>query len=196
MAKLHTFPPLIDYLLQIDLSFIKKNGFLKPNSRSSFDLTWSNPTNAQSSISVFVDTLENDKFIQLKYTVDGKTKDYRVRLAALPSNLGKGYVYYLVCPLTSKLCRKLYLIDGYFLHRSACSGAMYEIQTMPKTYRRMDKYLRAHVKHSDLLKEINSKYFKKHYAGKPTRRYMKILKELKQAEKINELKIEELLISG
>ena len=61
------------------------------------------------------------------------------QLTSIPSNLGKGVVWYFICPFTWKRCRKLYLLDERFMHRSALPSEMYECQTQSKKWRGIDK---------------------------------------------------------
>ena len=55
--------------------------------------------------------------------------NYKVLLIDIPSILGKGNILLFQCPQTKKLCRKLYLVDTYFFHRSAYKNCMYQSQT-------------------------------------------------------------------
>jgi len=102
----------------------------------------------------------------------------------MPYNLGKGLIWYFLCPQTNKRCRKLYSIGGYFLHREAFSGCMYETQTQSKKHRQLDKSLGAFFKTDDLYSQLYQKHFKKTYAGKPTKKYLRILEQIKKAESI------------
>jgi hypothetical protein len=77
-----------------------------------------------------------------------------VQLVSAPSNLGKGFVWYFVCPRPGKRCRKLYLADTYFYHREAFHGCMYESQTQSKKYRQLDKTLGAYFKSDNLYSEL------------------------------------------
>lgn len=106
----------------------------------------------------------------------------KARLVSLPSYLGKGLIWYFLCPKTSKRCRKLYLIDGYFLHREAFKGCMYESQTQSKSYRRFAKTFEAYFKADDLYSQLNQKCFKQTYAGKPTRKFLEIVLEIERRE--------------
>ena len=114
----------------------------------------------------------------------------------MPSNLGKGIIWYFLCPETSKRCRKLYLIGGYFLHREAFKSCMYESQTQSKKYRELEKTLGAYFRTDDLYNELYKKHFKKSYAGKPTKKYLRILDSLEKADEITPNEIENLLLSN
>jgi len=70
------------------------------------------------SISIAVDTFSESPCLELDYKLDGKPINYKVDLVNVPSNIGKGVVWFFVCPMTGKKCRKLYLVDTYFTSRS------------------------------------------------------------------------------
>lgn len=112
-------------------------------------------------------------------------KAYIVRLVSVPSNLGKGLIWYFLCPQTNKRCRKLYSIGGYFLHREAFSGCMYDCQTKSKYYRKLDRMLGPYFRINRLYEQLHSKHFKTHYAGKPTKRYLRIKGQIQRAEQIS-----------
>ena len=113
----------------------------------------------------------------------------------MPSNLGKGLIWYFLCPQTNKRCRKLYSIGGCFFHREAFNGCMYETQTQSKKYRQLDKTFGAYFKTDDLFSQLHQKHFKKTYAGKPTKKYLRINEQLQKAERIPLSEIEMLLLS-
>ncbi|MGK0487238.1 MAG: hypothetical protein ACJAXB_000412 [Candidatus Endobugula sp.] len=52
---------------------------------------------------------------------------------------------------------------------------MYETQTQSKKYRQLDKRLGAYFKGDSLHSDLNKKNFKKTYAGKPSKRYLRIM---------------------
>lgn len=53
--------------------------------------------------------------------------NYKVRIIGIPSNLGKGEVYYFICPFTHKRCKILYMGYGshYFKSREAYWNRIY-----------------------------------------------------------------------
>ena len=64
------------------------------------------------------------------YLQNGRPISYKISLVSLASNIGRGVVWFFLCPQTSKRCRKIYLLRERFLHREAFTGCMYEIQTV------------------------------------------------------------------
>ncbi len=112
----------------------------------------------------------------------------------MPSNLGKGLIWYFLCPQTNKRCRKLYLIGGYFLHRTAFKGCMYKTQTKSKECRQLDKTLGVYFRIDNLYSQLSQKHFKKTYAGKPTKRYLRIMEQIQKTESIPYHEIKHLIL--
>ena len=183
MPKPRTFPTLYDELKTVSISFLAKHGYLKPNQWKGGSINWSRNGNNTGSISIKVCTQPENSFIELDYNCNKSPINYRVQLILTPSNLGKGVVWYFVCPYTGKRCRKLYLADTYFYHRSAFRGCMYETQTQSKKNRQLNKTLGAYFKSDNLYSELYKKNFKKTYAGKLTKKYLRIIEQLQKSEK-------------
>lgn len=195
MPKPHTFPTLYNEALQIDISKLKGWGYLDPEQIKSGTLNWSRNGNPTGSISIQVNTHSEQPYIELDYKFRDEPRNYKVRLVSIPSNLGKGLIWYFLCPQTKKRCRKLYSIGGYFLHREAFKGCMYETQTQSKKYRQLDKILGAYLKSDNLYSELYKKNFKKTYAGKPTKRYLRIMEQIQKLESIPYHEIERAMLS-
>jgi hypothetical protein len=195
MGKFPTFPTLFDSALQLKASNLNKWGYLKPNQLKTGVLTWSCRGEKTGSISIKVNTIKEQPYIELDYTSNDEPRNYKVNIVSIPSNLGIAKVYYFECPQTKKRCRILYLIGGYFLHRDAFNGCYYESQLRSKYYRFLDNNYGAYFKSEHLYQELHKKHFKKYYAGKPTKRYLKIKAELDKADSIPYEEIERLYIS-
>ncbi len=195
MPKPHTFPTLYNEVLQVSITKLKEWEYLNPEQIKSGTLTWSRNENKIGSISIRVNTRIEKPYIELNYKYSDEPRNYKVRLVSIPSNLGKGHIWYFLCPQTNKCCRKLYSIGGYFLHREAFNGCMYETQTQSKKYRQLDKTFGAYFRKDDLYSQLHQKYFKKTYAGKPTKKYLRIMEQIKKAESITHHEIEHLLMN-
>lgn len=195
MPKPHTFPTLYNEASQIHISKLKGWGYLDPKQIKSGALNWSSNGNPTGSISIKANTQSEQPYIELDYKYRDEPRNYKVYLTSTPSNLNRGEIWYFICPQTNKRCRKLYSIGGYFLHREAFKGCMYETQTISKKYRQLDKRLGAYFKSDELYRELYKKHFKKSYAGKPTKRYLKLMKQINKAESIPPQRIERLLLS-
>lgn len=195
MPKPHTFPTLFDEVKTVSISFLTKHRYLKLNQWQSGTITWSSNGNKTGSISIQVNTHSEQPYIELDYKYRDEPRNYKVYLTSTPSNLNRGEIWYFICPQTKKRCRKLYSIGGYFLHREAFNGCMYESQTQSKKYRQLDKTLGAYFKSDNLYSELYKKNFKKTYAGKPTKKYLRIMEQIQKAESIPYHEIERAILS-
>jgi len=194
MPKFPTFPTLYDSVLTIDIAKLKQWGYLNTESFKSGIITWSSRGEKTGSISIKNGAIKQQLYIELDYNFQDKPLNYKISLTSVPSNLGKGKILYFICPQTNKRCRKLYSVCGYFLHRDAFNGCMYESQTKSKSYRQMEKQFGVLFKTEQLYEELYSKYFKKYYNGKPTKRYLKIMKQIQKAESISYDEIEKAIM--
>lgn len=194
MPKFSTFPILYDEVLQISITKLKEWGYLDPEQIKGGTLNWSSNGNKTGSISIRVNTHSEQPYIELDYKYRDEPRNYKVSLVSMPSNLGKGLIWYFLCPETNKRCRKLYSIGGYFLHREAFNGCMYESQTQSKKYRQLDKTFGVHFKADDLYSELYKKNFKKTYAGKPSKKYLRIMEQIQKAESISYHEIERAML--
>ncbi len=169
MPRLSTFPTLYDESLQINISRLKKWGYLNPNQIKSGVLTWSRRGEKTGSISIKVNTINEQPYIELDYKYNDEPRNYKISLVSIPSNIGFGKIWLFQCSQTKKRCRKLYSISGYFFHREAFTGCFYESQIQSKYYRFLDKNYGAYFNSERLYEQLHQKHFKKFYAGKPTK---------------------------
>jgi hypothetical protein len=188
-------PTLIDNLNNISVFFLSKHGYLKPNQTKSGTITWSRNGQKTGSISITVNTQTESSYLELDYKCDDVPINYRVQLISAPSNLGKGVVWFFICPHTGKRCRKLYLVNTHFYHYTAYSGCMYEKQTQSKKSREMIKIYGACFVLEKYYEQLYNKHFKKNYAGKPTKKYLRITQQIEKAGNISYLDIERALLS-
>jgi len=195
MPKPPTFPTLYDNCKTVSISFLTKHGYLKPNQRHCSIITWSINGNKTASISIRINTDTESPYLELDYKSNETPINYRVQLISVPSNIGKGVVWYFICPNTGKRCRKLYLADTYFYHRSAFRGCMYEKQTQSKKSRQLDKTLGVYFQTDQLFEQLYKKHFKKSYAGKPTKKYLRLMEQIHKTESIPYHEIERLMMS-
>ena len=195
MPKPATFPTLWNECKTISISFLNKHGYLRPNLFQSGLIAWNKNGNKTGEISIRINTESESLYIELDYLYNTKPINYRVQLVPTPSNLGKGIIWFFICPRSGKRCRKLYLADTYFYHRSAFRGCMYEKQTHSKKYRGLDKTLGVYFRSDQLFEQLYKKHFKKQYAGKPTKKYLKLIKQIQIADNIPYHEIERALLS-
>lgn len=195
MAKPYTFPTLYNEALQIHISKLKKWGYLKPGQIKSGTIHWSENGNPAGNISINGNTNGERPYIELVYKYRDEPRNYKIFLTSTRSNLNKGEIWYFICPQTNKRCRKLYSIGGYFLHRAAFKGCMYETQTRSKHNSKLCKIIDALFNSDSYYTIINQKHFKKTYAGKPTKKYLQIMAQIKKAESITYHEIERAMLS-
>ena len=178
MPRTSSFPYLYDEALQINISDLKRWGYLVPDSFKGGTIKWQINGETTNSVTIFVNTISPQPVMTLHYTYGEELRHYNIELVTIPSNLGIGKIGYFVCPETRKKCRKLYSIGGYFLHREAFVGCFYECQTTSKIWRSTYQLLKEAVRKDEAYRTLHSKYFKPYYKGKPTKRYLKCLDEL------------------
>ncbi len=185
MPKPHTFPTLFDEVKTIDISFLKKNGYLKQNQTRCGTLSWNINGEKTGSISITVFNLDEETYLQLDYNCDGISINYKVEIVSIPSNFGKGQIQYFLCPKTFKNCRKLYLVQTYFYHRDAFEYSMYECQTQSKKARTLNGTIGTYFKVDSYNEQLYKKHFKKTYGGKPTKKYLWLIGQIRKAENID-----------
>ncbi len=194
MPKPHTFPYLLNSALKIDVNDLNKWGYLKDNQNCSFNYTWNRQGSKVASISVVTNTASSQPYVLLDYKFNGSERRYKVDLVSVPSNLGKGIIWYFLCPKTNKRCRYLYSVNGYFYHREAFNHVMYESQTQSKKNRELLNYLEPNFMLDIYYSQLYKKYFKKTYAGVPTKRYKKLMENIKKGESIHYSEVERALL--
>ena len=194
MPKPQTFPTLYNEALQIHISKLKGWGYFERDQIKSGTLNWTWNGEPTGSISIKANTCNEQPFIELDYNYRGEPRNYKVFLTTSASNLNRGKIWYFICPHTKKRCRKLYSIGGYFLHREAFVGCMYETQTQSKKMRFLLRRFGAHFKCDELYSELYKKHFKKTYAGKPTKKYLRIMKKAQKIESVTYREFERVML--
>jgi hypothetical protein len=182
MPKPRTYPILYDDLKKLSVSFLKRNRYLIPNQLNMGRATWSRNGNVTGEISIRVYAGLTNSILELDYKCNQIPINYGIKMVSTPSNLGKGLIWYFICPFTGKRCKSLYLTNTYFCHRSAFGGGMYERQTHSKKYRQLEKMFGGYYRTEQLFEQINRKHFKKWYAGKPTKKYLKLTEQIQKAK--------------
>jgi hypothetical protein len=177
MAKFPTFPDCFDEVKTITTGCLRRLGYLRSGVIVRHaSLHWSRGGKPSGSINLDVNA--DDHYLDLRYNVKGpqdvlaRPIEFRVSLESRISNLGKGTVWYFICPATGKRCRTLYGIGDYFLSRSAYPSAMYSSQTEGKQWRELSKAFRVLNLEREHLEKRHSRTT---YKGRLTRRYTRIL---------------------
>ena len=136
MPKIPTLPTLYNEVLKISMSKLLQWGYIKPGKKIKSNMVWSREGVKNAEIYFYINMLDQDNmFIELNYKFKGEPRKYRIGITSIKSNLDKGMIYYFVCSKTKLRCRNLYCVSGYFLHRTAFNGCMYECQTHSKSMR-------------------------------------------------------------
>jgi len=108
MGRDSTGAPIVEATMRISLSYLLQKGYIRKGCIAKGVLKWTN--GGEMLVESFYS--DRDKYIRLTYTSKGQDRtinhDYKIRLAAKPSNLGKGEVLYFVCPISNRLCRTLF----------------------------------------------------------------------------------------
>lgn len=175
MGRRSSYPIIFDEAKTVSIADLKRYGYLQPGHRSG-ELRWSCRGRQTGEVGIAVHIWADEGYLAFNYTYDRVNYyRYEVRLEARPTNLGIGKRWYFICYRTGKRCTKLFMGNDYFQHRSGIPGALYDSQTRSHFYRNLDKYFRA--------EELADRpYFKTHYRGKPTKRYMQVIKAQVRAE--------------
>lgn len=194
MPRQSTFPQkTIEECSVLNISKLKKWGYLNSGIHHG-TISWSTNQVKVTEIGISTHILKNESFIELNYIYNNVEINYSIQLTRLNSNLGKGFYWLFTCPQTHKNCRKLYLHDGYFYHREAFK-LYYEQQLQSRKTRELLKIYKRAIIPEEIYKERYGKYFKTHYKGKPTKKFLKLEKMIRTAETYPPDILERLLLS-
>lgn len=184
MSKHPTFPFILDRAQTLSIGRLNAWGVLTPGQSRSGVIYWGEADDRQASVGYFasVSREAGQAYIHFRYAYDGEQIQWRVPLVCVPANIGKGLVWFFRCPITGKRCKKLHLVNGRFVHRSAIRGAMYKRQTESKKWRSVSRLFDLHDLRAGVWDEIHKPYFKAEYRGKETRRCARLIRKLQRAE--------------
>jgi hypothetical protein len=157
---------------RITIVFLKEQNYLQPGWQKSGTINFSQNGEPAGSISISTNMVE-EPYLRLtynktdRYTNEKINIDYQVKLVRVPSNLGRGFRYYFVCPFSFKRCETLYMAYGspYFKHREAYRTRLYYFCQLDSHRERCYRY------HSigAILDKLYEKQVKSHYRGNKTR---------------------------
>jgi len=181
---------ILNNVPQIRLQRLKEWGYLKANGWQYFSITWHHNLGWNESKSITVRmSLDEEPHLILDYLLNGEAVNYRVNLVSVPSNIGKGLVWYFVCPKTNKRCRKLHLVEGYFYHHSAFENTCYLSETFADEWKEKYKDIQKLKRNDKAYNFLYAKHRRTHYKGKPTKKYLQALKWIEEAKGISEADI-------
>jgi len=155
---------------------------------------WSSGDEETASISYRIFTSSARPLLILLYSIDGQNVTQTVELEAVPSNLHRGQYWLFICPVSGRRCKKLHLIHGLFQHRTALPGVFYRQQARAKWL--FGRYLDAYEGISEILEAAEQPYFREYYAGKPTRRTLRMLRKVEKLKPRMSKSIANHLLSG
>lgn len=142
-----------------------KNGCCIHNGR----ISWTNG----SSIGYDAELTEQKQEIRLFYwnqnNAGEKTDlDYKIQLTSIPSNLGRGGIWYFVCPFTGRKAKILYKCYGspYFKSRKAYQNRIYYSSQISS---KLEFYNNRYWEIEHKLEKLYPIIRKEHYQGKETR---------------------------
>lgn len=177
MGRYSTGANTVDSINRIEMKDLIKWGYFKKYANHYSTLSWS----SGSRISMEVINQPEECSIRLIYTItdnhSGKKTDinYKVWIKKVPSNLGKGFVLYFICPFTYKKSRTLYRAYGshYFKSKEAYQRRIYyDSQMASKLYVSSERYRTAEAKLEKLY--LSKRRKQTTFKGKPTKYILKL----------------------
>ena len=170
---------------KVELSWLKIQGYFdKDISFKSGNIQWSLNGEPTSNIGIQVDTSETSPHIRFIYRTKGYyasdnewiSRDFQFPLEKMPCRYG-GFKWFVRCQLTrnGRFCgrrvRMLYQAGGYYGCRH-CADLTYESCNRSGIYK-------GFLSIPD-MEEQEMRVKRTHYAGKPTRKYLRLLKMERQ----------------
>lgn len=174
MGRMSTGAITTNEVRKVRMKHLQERGFFKEGLVGIGTIGW----NSGGEISVTTNLVDmQNPFIELAYFTalqDGRKKEYRykVYLDLIPSNLGKGFIYYFICPFSGVRCRDLYKCysSEVWKARAAYKNRIYYSTQLESKKWRPLRWMFT----DNLLEELCSKKVKSHYQGKPTKLVQKI----------------------
>lgn len=195
MGRYSTGAQTVNAIQRLEISELKRLGyfnFFKQNiyGHHTQRMSWTNG----SVIGIETHHTIDGSYLILNYNViDNRTgvkteMYYKIQIEFKPSNLGKGYVLYFICPVSFRRCRILYRAYGshYFMARKAYKYRLYyQAQTSSKKYQIIDKFTMAQKKVEGYWKR--NKRNQTTFKGKPTKHTLKYNDLIDKYERLDEL---------
>lgn len=139
----------------------------------------------------------NDKHFVFMYSLNDELIEYKIKLISKKSNLGKGLVWYFMCPQIGKNCRILYLAKGskHFMSFDAYKKEglrlYYSNQLDSKKWKANGMYFTAKHKTESLQPK---KFSKSEYNGKLTKKFKRFKNALEKSKKYDEIRCEKFIL--
>lgn len=184
MAKIPTFPDLIEDQFFINMAQFKEYGVLIPYTKSSGIYNHVENGALRGSLDFFL-SIGMNSYSTFSGLFRGKPFEKTIEIKVCESNLSKKIptkepkaIYFFICPVTRKRCRKLYVIGGKFGSAKAFDSLYYRQQTYSKNQVCYEALFGAIEKLKKLQEEKYSFAYRWHYNGKHTRIYKRKEKEM------------------
>jgi hypothetical protein len=169
--------------LKLEINYLRKKGMFSANSTGK--LTWQNDNN----LNYKYEFIEGKNILRIAYKITKREEtincNYIIEVKLIPSNLGKGFNYYFICPVSGQLAKILYLsYDSIkFMHRDEYKRInkriYYPIQTASKYEYHDTRYWELERR---TIPKLKIKRGKKCYRGKPTKRALRLKKSIELLE--------------
>jgi hypothetical protein len=171
MARQSTYPVILNNQMRLSVSDLKKLNVLKKGICLSRNINWKvrgTPliNEVAASIGIEINIRNSNSYMY----------NYRIKIEFVPSNIGKGEVPYLICPITGKKSMKLFFYQGYFVNRLAINNAYYYQQVIPKNNRKAFELGNKIKKLQSESLVAQQKYFRPYYKGFETKQQKRFLK--------------------
>jgi hypothetical protein len=173
--------------VRINIDALKKSKCLNKGAVTSFKSEWS----GGASLMGIITYTDKEKTLTLKYLYGKKPIEYKVQIAEVNSNLGKGVNLYFICPATGIKCKTIFCCYGseIFKSREAYNNRIYYLtQISSKPLRPATRYNVTETKVNELYKLRTAK----NYKGKETKRHKRLIKLIDKKHQLDMLKDEEI----
>lgn len=195
MPKPSKYPLIINNMKRLCVQTFVNGGCIKQGYVVQGISNWTTQGEVTSSISFKIDYTKQEPIIILDYSNEQKDYSISIQITSVKSNLGKGKIYYFICPETKKRCKYLTLFRCEFIHRTALPYAFYESQWYSKKIRFCDKVLKIQNKHYKALDLIDSKHFKREYNKRLTKTFLNALNDIKNGQKVEHIDVERIIVT-
>ena len=169
-------PLILEHCLSLNVATFRHD--LARNIAWRNSVHWTVRDKETASISYCFYPCADQPLLMLRYSIDGQDVTQHIQLEAVPSNLNRGRYWFFICPVSGRRCKKLHLIRGLFQHRTALSGVFYQQQARTPTA--FGRYMDAYDVVGEIWEAAQAPYFREYYAGKPTRRCVRMLRKLEK----------------
>jgi hypothetical protein len=106
----------------------------------------------------------------VEYIYGGRHYKCEIVIVSEISNLGRGLVWFFICAMSGKRCRKLYFVEGLFVHRDAFPGQYYYHQTDSKKWRKSNCLI---PRLNTAMAKLRPDTLRPFYDDKPTKRFLR-----------------------